>query len=208
MSEPYAALAQVTIERAALVACLDAPPRPASHWDDWSRIGGAWHNFSWEEDAPRILRKVDGSLGDSYRRAVRGILQYAEAPALARCSYDEANRCFTFGTLTLSENLNEIVLFFTVARGLANHLHDADSGFALVHNYLWGDSQETAAVMGLGADGHSYFLDRQDDAPAYDQHVREARTVFDDMYAVYAKLAESAVGKAGPPVIDDLDQLR
>jgi len=32
--------------------------------------------------------------------------------------------------------------------------------------------------------------------------------VFDDMYAVYAKLAESAAGKDGPPVIDDLDQLR
>jgi len=34
MSEPYAALAQVTIERAALIAYLAAQPPTASQWDD------------------------------------------------------------------------------------------------------------------------------------------------------------------------------
>ena len=40
MSEPYAALVQVTIEKAALIAYLAARPQLASQWSDWRRIGG------------------------------------------------------------------------------------------------------------------------------------------------------------------------
>ncbi len=217
MSEPYAALAQVTIERAALIAYLGAQPRTASQWDDWSRIGGRWHGFSWESDLPPVFVKADRWLGDSYRHAVRSVLEASEAPALGRCSYDEASRRFTFGTLTFSENLNDIVFFFAAARGLAAYMRDAESGFALVRNYLWDNGSGTLAVMGIGAEGYSHFLDAQDDAPAYEQHVRDATAVFDELYGGYAKLGRMEIfdklsppgaSKPGPSAIDDLDRLR
>ena len=153
MSEPFAALAQVTIERTALIAWLDARPRSASQWDDWSRIGAQWHGFSWESDLPPLLAKADVWLGDSYRHAVRGVLDASEAPALGRCAYDEASRRFTFGTLTFSQNLTDMISFFATARGLAPYLRDPQSGFAIIHNYLWDNGDGTVAVMGLGAGG-------------------------------------------------------
>jgi hypothetical protein len=197
MSEPYAALAQVTIERAALISYLDARPRMASQWSDWSRIGGRWHGFSWEEDLPAVLVKADRWLGESYRHAVRTVLEASEAPALGRCSYDEPSRRFTFGTLTLSRNLNDIAFFFAAARGLAAYLRDAGSGFAVVHNYLSDNEHGTLAVMDLGADGYSCFLD----APAHQQHVADATAVWDDIYQAYAKL-----GHLG--IFDELERLR
>ena len=215
MSEPFAALAQVTIERPALISYLDAPPQKASHWRDWDRIGGPWHGFSWDTDLPPLLGRVDGWLGASYRQAVRRVLEYAEAPALGRCSYDEGSRRFTFGTLTLSENLNDIVLFFAAARGLAGAMRDAQSGFALVHNYLWDNGDGTLAVMGLGANGYSHFLDAERDAPAYAQHRRDAVAVFGEIYAGYAaggrldvfdKISPGRSG--GPSATDALDRLR
>src|SRR5262249_52334377 len=130
MSEPYAALAQVTIERPALMAYLAAPPQKSSQWGDWDRIGGQWTGFSWDADLPRVLATADTWLGASYRHAVRWVLESAEAPAIGRCTYDEATRRFTFGTLTFAQNLNDIVCFFTVARGLAAYMRDPQSGFA------------------------------------------------------------------------------
>jgi len=217
MSEPYAALAQVTIERPALISYLDARPRPASQWHDWDRIGGDWHGFSWTADLPAVLARADSWLGDSYRAAVRRVLDASETPAVGRCFYDQASEQFTFGTLTFSENLNDIVFFFAAARGLAAYLRDPQSGFALVHNYLWGDRRDTLAVMGLGADGYSYFLDAGSDVPAYEQHVHDATAVFKDVYQGYAKLGQLDIfdkitpfdpGKTGPKAQDELDRLR
>ena len=54
MSEPYAGLAQATIERAALISYLETPPQKASHRHDWERIGGQWHGFAWDTDFPRF----------------------------------------------------------------------------------------------------------------------------------------------------------
>ncbi|MBI5263030.1 MAG: hypothetical protein HY852_14565 [Bradyrhizobium sp.] len=217
MSEPFAALAQVTIERPALIRYLDARPRAASQWDDWNRIAGRWHGFSWESDLPKVFARVDSWLGDSYRHAVRGVLEPSEAPALGRCSYDEATGRFTFGTLTFSENLNDIVFFFAVARGLAGYLRDRQSGFALVHNYLWGNGERTISVMGLGPENHSYFLDPEKDASAYEAHVLDALAVFDDIWQGYAKLGQFEIfdkrrqfegDKAGPKATDELERLR
>jgi hypothetical protein len=148
---------------------------------------------------------------------MRRVLDASEAPALGRCSYDEASRRFTFGTMTFSENLNELVFFFATARGLARYLSNPQSGFALVHNYLWANGDGTVAVMGVGPEDHSYFLDAGNDAPAYDQHVLDAKAVFDDIYQGYAKLGRFDIydkitrfegGEAGPKATDELERLR
>jgi hypothetical protein len=214
VSEPYAALAQVTIDRAALTAWLAAPPQSSAQWSDWRRIGGHWHGFSWDEDPAEVFAKADRWLGASYRDAVSEVLRASEAPALGRCSYDEASRRFTFATLTFSENLNDFVMFFAAARGLSRYMHDPQSGFALVHNYLWGNRDHTIAMMGLGADGNCYFLDAGEDAPAYQKHLRDAIVVFDDIYQGYARLGRPGIHNprvpppAGPSALDDLARLR
>ncbi|MBR0830682.1 hypothetical protein JQ596_34765 [Bradyrhizobium manausense] len=217
MSEPFAALAQVTIERGALIRYLDARPRSAAQWKDWPRIGGQWYGFSWTADLPNLLARVDEWLGASYRHTVRKVLAFSEAPALGRCTYDEATQRFTFGTLTFSENLNDLVLFFVVARGLAGYMRDRESGFALVHNHLWANGDRTVAVMGLGADDHSHFLDAAVDAPAWERHVRDGKAVFDDIYKGYAalgrldvfdKVSKPGDHQAGPDAADELDRLR
>jgi hypothetical protein len=214
MSEPYAALAQVTIDRAALTAWLAARPQSSAQWSDWRRIGGHWHGFSWDDDLAEVFAKADRWLGRSYRDAITEVLRASEAPALGRCSYDEASRRFTFATLTFSENLNDFVMFFAAARGLSPYMHDPQSGFALVHNYLWGDRDHTIAVMGLGADGHCYFLDAGEDASAYQKHLRDAIVVFDDVYQGYARLGQLSISNprvpppAGPSALDDLSRLR
>jgi hypothetical protein len=214
VSEPYAALAQVTIDRAALSAWLAARPQSSAQWSDWRRIGGHWHGFSWDEDLAEVFAKADRWLGNSYRDAVTEVLRASEAPALGRCSHNETSRRFTFATLTYSENLNDFVMFFAAARGLSRYMHDPQSGFALVHNYLWGDRDHTIAVMGLGADGHSYFLDAGKDAPAYQKHLRDAIVVFDDIYQGYARLGQPSIydprvpPAAAPSALDDLARLR
>jgi hypothetical protein len=214
MSEPYAGLAQVTIERPALMAYLAAQPQKASHWHDWERIGGQWHGFAWDADLAPVLSRVDAWLAASYRQAVHTVLAWSEAPAIGRCVYDDAAQRFTFGTLTLSQNLNEIVFFFAVARGLATHMRDDQSGFAVVHNYLWKGS-DTLAVMGLGADGHSAFLDADRDAPAWEQHRSDAIAVFSDIFRSYAAGGRLDVFdkvspgvSTGPSALDALERLR
>ncbi len=212
MSEPYAALVQVTIERSALIRYLDARPRSPSQWNDWRRIGGKWHGFSWDEGLEKVLARVDEGLGASYRDAVHQVLDASEIPAAGICSYDAKIRRFSFGTLTFSENLNDIVFFFAAARGLAEYLGDRESGFALIHNYLWGDDRRTIAVIGLGASDHSYFLDPAADASAYQQHVAEATAVFHDIYQRCLELANGAgkhdSGKPAPNAADQLNRLR
>ncbi|MGY8711282.1 hypothetical protein RAD16_36600 [Bradyrhizobium sp. 18BD] len=217
MSEPYSALAQVTIERSALIRFLDARPRPASQWNEWSRGGGQWHGFSWDQDLPPVLARVDEWLGASYRHAVRWVLKFSEAPALGRCTYDAATQLFSFGTLTLSENPNDIVYFFAVARGLAGYVRDRQSGFALVRNHLWVNGDSTLAVMGLGAEGHCHFLDASGGSSAYGEHVRDATLTFDEIYKRYAALGRADIfdkvskydaSNAGPNAIDELERLR
>jgi hypothetical protein len=198
MCEPYAALAQVTIDQDALIAYLAARPQSASQWNDWRRIGGRWYGFSWDEDLAEVFAKADRWLGASYRDAVSEVLRASEAPALGRCRYDEASRRFVFATLTYSENLNDFVIFFAAARGLSRYMRDPQSGFALVHNHLWGNRDHTIAVMGLGAGGHSYFLDSQADAPAHQQHLRDAIMVFDEIYQGYTRSTRAIPGSVSP----------
>jgi hypothetical protein len=165
MSEPFA-LAQVTIDRAALISYLDVRPRSASQWDDWSRIGGGRHGFSWESDLPALFATVDPWLGDSYRPAVRRVPDAFEAPALGRCSYDEASRRFTFGTLTFSKNLNDLVFFFAAARGLARYLSNSQWASPSCTMVCIRPAEGRAVEKAQGAD---HDVDRGGFEPARDQ---------------------------------------
>ena len=199
MSEPFSAVAQVTIDRDALITYLDAPPRPASGWSDWRRIGGEWHSFSWDKDLPEILTSVDKRLAGSYRHVIRHLIAPDMLPGAERCAYDAATRHFTFATLMLSENIEELVLFCAAARGLTAYMSDAATGFAVVQDYLWGKTPHTLAALQIGPADRSEFLDAQADAVTFGRHADAAIAVFDDI-----KAAAGAPGR----VIDELDQLR
>jgi len=195
MSEPYSAVAQVTIERARLIAYLDAAPKPARAWTDWSRIGGEWHGFSWERDLPKYLERVDQRLVGSYRQVIDHLIAPDILPGTERCSFEHSSGRFTFATLMLSENLEEILLFFAAARGIAAYMRGDDGGFAVMQDFLW-STEWTLAVMQIAADGRSEFVDSRADA-----HVRcigAATAVFEDIR-----------DKGGDPmrVINDLDLL-
>jgi hypothetical protein len=207
MSEPNAAIAQVMIRRSALIAFLDSPTRLASSWDDWPNIGGSYVSFSWEKDLPRLLQMTDRQLIGTYRDAIRGVLHYAEHPALARCTYDDAGGRFMFTTLTLSDNLGDYLFFFTVARGMATFLQDPEAGFASVQNYFWREWHKSTIVMGLGANGYSHFLDKISDTPAKERHVDEARSICDEVYADWSQYDADNPKAPSPPVRNDLDRL-
>jgi hypothetical protein len=218
MSEPRAALTQVTIERGTLIAFLNSSTRPASCWADWKDIGGKYHGFSWEKDLPQLLEETDRQLKGTYRESIRAVMDHAEHPQVARCTYDDATRTFMFTTLTFSENLTEYVWFFAVSRGIADFLRNKESGFALLNDYFWVYGEpEPAVVMGLGADGYSGFLNQKRDDPAFEQHVRDATAIFDSIQgglapAIYHRILGAAriewPKDQGPPPIDHLDRLR
>ena len=90
-----------------------------------------------------------------------------------------------------------MTLFFAVARGISAFADKADTGFAVMHDYLLGTTW-TVAAMQLGPDGGSRFLDPQTDV-AYARYVRDAVTVLDDV---------KATGGAPDRVIDELDEIR
>jgi hypothetical protein len=207
MSEPNAAIARVAIRKSALLEFLDSPPRLASSWTDWPEMGGNYVSFSWDKDLPRLLQIADERLKSTYRNAIRGVLHYAEHPAIARCSYDEARGCFTFTTLTLSDNLGDYLFFFSVARGMAAFLRDPEAGFASIQNYFWREWHKATIVMGLGANGYSHFLGQTRDAPAIARHVDEATSIFDGIYADWSKYDVDDPKAPSPPVINDLDRL-
>lgn len=197
MSEPFSAVAQVTIERPALIAYLEGAPGRATDWSDWRRIGGDWHGFSWDKDLPTYLAQVDKRLTGSYRHVVRHLIEPDIVPGTQRCAYDAPHRRFTFATLMISENLEELLMFYAAARGLAKYMDAGATGFAAVQDYLWSSPASTLAVLQIGP-SRSEFLDAQADAVTYQHDVSAATAVFDDI-----KDAAGAPGR----VIDELDAL-
>jgi hypothetical protein len=198
MSEPFSAVAQVTIARPALIACLEDAPSRATDWSDWRRIGGDWHDFSWDKDLPGYLARVGERLIGSYRHVIRHLIEPDILPGTERCVYDAAQQRFTFATLMISENLEELLMFWAAARGLAKYMDAGATGFAVVQDYLWSQPPEILGVLEIAA-GRSAFLDARTDAAAYQRHVAAATAVLDDIKA-----------SAGAPdrVIDELDTLR
>jgi hypothetical protein len=198
MSEPYSVLVEVTIERDALIAYLDATPRPAAAWSDWSRIGGEWLGFSWDKDLPRILQGAGDSLVGSHRDVIAAIIAAEDLPGCERCAFDAATRRFTFGTLMFSHNVGDIVRLFAAARGIGEFMRDGQSGFAVVLDYLWSEPTWTLAAMEIAAE-RSRFLDAQADAASWERYARAATAAFDDI---------KAAGGAADLVINNLDRLR
>ena len=198
MSEPFSAIAQITIERPALIACLEDTPSRATDWTDWRQIGGDWHDFSWDTDLPDYLAQVDKRLAGSYRHVIRHLIEPDILPGTERCTYDAPHRRFTFATLMIAENLEELLMFFAAARGLAKYMEAGATGFAIVQDYLWSQPAATLAVLQI-EHGRSAFLDAQTDAAIYQQCAAAATAVFDDI-----KAAAGAPGR----VIDELDALR
>ena len=199
MSEPFSAVAQVTIDRDALIAYLDAAPIRASNWSDWPRIGGEWIDFSWDRNASACLAHVDARLGAfaNHREAVRHLIEADIVAGTQRCQYDTVARRFTFATLMFAPDVEEVALFFATARGIATFADKSDTGFAVMHDYLFSTTL-TVAAMQLGPYGGSRFLDPRMDV-THPKYVRDAVAVFDDI---------KAAGGAPGRVIDELDQIR
>lgn len=179
MSEPYSAFLELQISRENLARWLAAPVPPASRWSDWRDIGGQWYLAEGrdlatcgDQDLDRLVAECDAMLGHhaDNRAALRTILQSAEADNIKVAALDHAGTRFVAGSLTYSENLYDLVLFFAVARGAADFLEQGDRGLALVHDYLWGEEgeRETVAALGMAGQGGSGFTPSGESANAAD----------------------------------------
>jgi hypothetical protein len=198
MADFFSAVAQATIERGTLIAYLEAAPIPASRWTDWARIGGAWNDVAWDADLPAYLASVDERLTDCNRDVIRGLIEPDIAPGTQRCDYDAATQRFTFATLMFSVNLEDHLLFFATARGIAGWMRDDQTGFAVMQDYLWSAPPRTVAAMAIGPGGRAGWLDAQADAADHRQAAAAAAAVLDDI---------KAAGGNPDLVIDDLDEL-
>jgi len=204
MSEPDGAFLKLRIPRPDLVRWLDASPARASAWVDWRGIGGQWYFDAGPQELRsvsmmqlvRTMRECDAILARSgtNRQALRGILDAAEAPELRHAAYDPATQDFIAGTLTYSENLNDFIVFLTMARGAAAFLAPDGHGIAVIHNYLWGDEDEqvTQAALRLGPGNSSGFMDEAEGRSAG---------------GAFQVLADQMLDQARPPA-DELDALR
>lgn len=169
MSEPYSAFLKLQMSRENLARWLAAPAPAASRWSDWRFIGGQWYLFegkdlgaSSNQDLGRLISECDAMLArhPDNRAALGAILKSAEAENIKVAAYDRTGTCFVAGSLTYSENLYDLIVFFAVARGAADFFETDGRGLAVVHDYLWGeeDEQETVAALELAGNGGSVFL--------------------------------------------------
>jgi len=169
MSEPYSAFLKLQISRENLARWLGAPVPAASRWSDWRSIGGQWYlsegkdlAASSDQDLTRLISECDAMLvrHQDNRAALRAILKSAEAENIKVAAYDRTGTHFVAGSLTYSENLYDLIVFFAVARGAADFFAADGRGLAVVHDYLWGEEgeRETVAALELAAKGGSAFL--------------------------------------------------
>ncbi|WYX10267.1 hypothetical protein WJ978_02805 [Achromobacter xylosoxidans] len=164
MSEPYSAFLKLQIPRGHLAQWLAAPVPAASRWSDWGAIGGQWYlcagkdlAASSDQDLGRLVAECDAMLArhPDNRAALKAILNSAQAENTRIAAYDRAGTHFVAGSLTYSENLYDLIVFFTVARGAADFFAADGHGLAVVHDYLWGEEgeRETVAALGLSGQG-------------------------------------------------------
>lgn len=169
MSEPYSAFLKLQMSRENLSRWLAAPVPAASRWSDWRTIGGQWHlsegkdlAASSDQDLGNLVSECDAMLArhSDNRAALRAILQSAEADNIKVAAYDSSETHFVAGSLTYSENLYDLIVFLTVARGAADFFEAEGRGLAVVHDYIWGEEgeRETVAALGLDGIGGSEFL--------------------------------------------------
>ena len=143
MSEPYSAFLKLQMSRENLSRWLAAPVPAASRWSDWRTIGGQWHlsegndlAASSDQDLGKLVSACDAMLArhSDNRAALRAILQSAEADNIKVAAYDSSETHFVAGSLTYSENLYDLIVFLTVARGAANFFEAEGRGLAVVHD--------------------------------------------------------------------------
>ncbi|WGJ89227.1 hypothetical protein QEP15_17990 [Achromobacter mucicolens] len=169
MSEPYSAFLKFQMPRENLARWLAAPVPTASRWSDWRTIGGQWYlsggkdlAASSDQDLGKLVSECDAMLArhSDNRAALRAILQSAEADHIKVAAYDSSETHFVAGSLTYSENLYDLIVFLTVARGAADFFEADGRGLAVVHDYIWGEEgeRETVAALGLDGIGRSEFL--------------------------------------------------
>ena len=169
MSEPYSAFLKFQMPRENLARWLAAPVPTASRWSDWRTIGGQWYlsggkdlAASSDQDLGKLVSECDAMLArhSDNRAALRAILQSAEADNIKVAAYDSSETHFVAGSLTYSENLYDLIVFLTVARGAADFFEAEGRGLAVVHDYIWGEEgeRETVAALGLDGIGGSEFL--------------------------------------------------
>ena len=169
MSEPYSAFLKFQMPRENLARWLAAPVPTASRWSDWRTIGGQWYlsegkdlAASSDQDLGKLVSECDAMLArhSDNRAALRAILQSAEADNIKVAAYDSSETHFVAGSLTYSENLYDLIVFLTVARGAADFFEADGRGLAVVHDYIWGEEgeRETVAALGLDGIGRSEFL--------------------------------------------------
>ncbi|WP_209440282.1 hypothetical protein [Achromobacter insuavis] len=121
MSEPYSAFLNLQMPRENLARWLAAPAPAASRWSDWRAIGGQWYlsegkdlAASSNQDLGRLIAECDAMLARhaDNRAALRAILTSAEPENIKVAAYDRTGTCFVAGSLTYSENLYDLIVFF------------------------------------------------------------------------------------------------
>jgi len=205
MTEPDAAFLKLQISRESLIRWLDSPVPPASNWRDWRDIGEQW-NFKGgprpiahisEAELQETIAQCDKRLVQRTNRQVLcgDVLESAEAPYLKHAAYDAKTREFVAGSFTYSENLDDFIVFLTLARGAANYLGPDGYGIAVIHNYVWGDESEriTQAAIRLGPGARSEFMVKAEMASAG---------------GAFQPLADATLDEHPPAPIDELESLR
>jgi hypothetical protein len=177
VSEPQAAFLKLRINRENLVRWLDSVIPSANSWSDWRNIGGSWGSLgilkeASDGDLKKLIGECDANLGGHKNRAVLNGLLESKVPHLRYVSFDTGRSEFTAGSLLFWENLSELIMFFTLARGATNFLRSGDYGIAVAHNYIWGTGSElkTQAALRLGLGTKSEFMADRDKASAPGDH--------------------------------------
>ena len=198
MSEPYSFVLRAKIARPRLDAYLAAKPFPASLWSDWEDLGGTWYNFDWTRDKPRLIAGTDDDLlkEDNYLSYLRTESRH---PIHAkRIEYDNTSNIFLAAELTASENINEIVFFLAIARGVTKFMSDDDRGFAIVHDSLWWKGNLAAISL---MPSQSHFLNQDAYVDQYEAAIRDGVAVID-------RLIRDAAARDGEPFPDDPASVR
>lgn len=177
MSEPFSAVLRVKIPRPKLLSYFANSPLPASHWQDWSEATRGWNRFDSERELPPLIAEADRKLSGNYLQHYRTLLN-PEYSAMSRLHYDHAAGTFIFANLEFSGRLDEFIFFLAVVRGIAPFLTGPDKGFAILHNYLWGERKETLASVGLEA-GASRFLNNPENVDAYENSIQQGVLLLD-----------------------------
>lgn len=184
MSEPYSILLKVAIDKPSLVKWLDAPMEPVAQWSDWPALGDTWFSIDWSTAPKEYGTDIDEMSGhafaNTHRQSAERMLFHGGAPeALEICRYDEATKQFTFAIGMFDEGPFGLLWFLTWARSIAPYLSEMQSGYAVAHNYLWGNRKATLAVLGLGPDQSMLLEPKDAHAKAYGKHVDDAIRSFD-----------------------------